>query len=306
MALGIQEAGIAGVVPAVRRQHFGSGLGILVVLLEQPGRAHQDLAVLGDLDLDPADGDAHRVGLGLIVGLQADEHRGFGGAVQLFEVDADGTVEREQIRPDRLTGGVGHTHSGKTQVVAQRPIHEQVAQEVGQPIDRANRLLVHQRGAHALGHIHEAIEHPALDPAGVLHPDHHGCEHGFEYPGRREVIGRPDLFQVDHHGGRRLGAIDHIAAGQPLRIAEDVLTDPRGRQVGQHLLPVSELVEQGARVSAVQQTAVRVHHPLGVAGGARREKHRGDVIGPGLLDRTSEERGLLRGKVLARLQQNIE
>ena len=36
VAVGVQEAGIAGVVPAVGAQHFGSGCRILEVFLEQP------------------------------------------------------------------------------------------------------------------------------------------------------------------------------------------------------------------------------------------------------------------------------
>jgi hypothetical protein len=37
VAAGIQEAGVAGVVPAIGREHLGGGGRVLVVLLEQPG-----------------------------------------------------------------------------------------------------------------------------------------------------------------------------------------------------------------------------------------------------------------------------
>ena len=46
VAVRIEEAGVAGVVPAVRREHLGRGLGVLVVTLEQAGALHQDLAVV--------------------------------------------------------------------------------------------------------------------------------------------------------------------------------------------------------------------------------------------------------------------
>jgi hypothetical protein len=79
---GVQEAGVARVVPAVGGQHLGGGGRVLVVLLEQARALDQDLAVVGHLDLHAVDGHAHGVGLDFVVGLQAHEHRGFGAAVQ--------------------------------------------------------------------------------------------------------------------------------------------------------------------------------------------------------------------------------
>ena len=68
-----------------------------------------------------------------------------------------------------------------------------------------------------------------------------------------------------------------VAAGQPLRVAEDVLADPGQRHVGQHFLALVELVEGLAGGRAVEQRAVRVNHALGVAGGAAGEEHGGHV-----------------------------
>jgi hypothetical protein len=120
--------------------------------LSRPGELDQHLAVVGDLDLHALDRHAHGVGLDLVVGLQAHEHRRLGAAVELLEVDADGAVEGEQVGPDGLARGVGHPHAREAQRVAQRAVDEQVAQRVVQAVEQADRLAVHARRAHALGH----------------------------------------------------------------------------------------------------------------------------------------------------------
>ena len=153
VAVRIEKAGVTGVVPAVGGQHLGRGGRVLVILLEQARRLDQDLAVVGHLDLDTGNRHAHGVGARLVVGLQADKHRGLGRAVQLLEVDADGAVEREQVRADRLAGGVGHPHPAHAQVVAQRAVdhHSRPARTAGgRPGD--TRLAVHAVRADALGH----------------------------------------------------------------------------------------------------------------------------------------------------------
>ena len=143
------------------------------------------------------------------------------------------------------------------------------------------------------------MEHPALECARIFHADHHAGEQAFKHPRRREIVGRADFLQVDGDGGRRLGAVHHVAADQPLRIAEDVLADPRRRQVGQHLLFGAQLVEFGTGLAPVDQRGVRVHHALGVAGGARGEEHRRHIGGLDLVDLAPEKLGVLRGKDLA-------
>ena len=130
VARGVDEAGVAGAVPAVGVEHLGGRGRVLVVLLQQAGRAHQDLAVVGHLDLDALDRHADGVGLRLVVGLQADEDRGLGRAVELLQVDADRAVEGEQVGPDRLARGVGDAHAREAERVAQRRVDQQVAERV--------------------------------------------------------------------------------------------------------------------------------------------------------------------------------
>ena len=125
---------------------------------------------------------------------------------------------------------------------------------------------------------------------------HHARQQALEDARRREVVGRADLPQVEHHRARRLRAVDDVAAGEPLRVGEDVLADPRRRQVGEHLLLLGQLVEAGAGAGAVDQRVVGVDDALGVAGRSRGEEHRRDIVGPGLLDLAREEAGV-RGRV---------
>ncbi len=301
----VQKTGVAGVVPAVRRQHFGGGCRVLVVLLEQTGRPDQDLAVVGDLDLHAADRHAHGVGAGLVVGLQADKHGGFGRAIELFEVDADGAVEAEQVRADGLARRVGHAHPRKPQVVAQWPVHQQVAGRVLDAVQQAHRLAVHQRRADAPGQGHAAGKHLALEGAGVFHADGDAGQQAFKNARRGKVVGRADFFEIDGDGAGRLGAVDDIAAHQPLRIAEDVLPDPGRRQVGQHLFGAGQLVELGAGAGAVDQRAVRVHHALGVAGGAGGEEHGRHMAGLQLGHPVAKPARLLAHEVAASGQQRI-
>ena len=302
----VHEAGVAGAVPAVGAQDLRGRLGILVVLLQQPRRADQDLAAVGHLDLDAFDRHADGVGARLVVGLQADEHRGLGRAVELLQVDAERAVEGEEVRADRLAGGVGDAHPGKAQRVAQRRVDQDLAEGVAQAVERADGLAVHQRRPDPARQRHRPVEQPALQPAGVFHADHHAGEQALEDARRREVVGRADLLQVDRHRACRLRAVDDVAADQPLRVGEDVLADPGGRQVGEHLVVGGELVEAGAGRGAVDQGLVGMDDTLRIAGRAGGEEQRGDVGGLRLGDLGLEEAGMLLVPGAAGRDQRVE
>src|SRR3954467_8691155 len=104
----VEEAGIARAHEAVGGLRLGGLLRVLVVAEEDAGRAVEDLAVIVDLDLDlrrrPSDG----VGADLAVGLHGDVDRRLGLAVELLQVDANGAVELEDLRPDGLAGRAPH------------------------------------------------------------------------------------------------------------------------------------------------------------------------------------------------------
>src|SRR2546429_6604462 len=88
---------------------------VLVVLLEQAGRADQELALRRELELDALHRRADGIGLHLAVGLHADEDAGLGRAVKLLQVDAQRAVEGEQIRPDCLAASVGDAYLAHSQ-----------------------------------------------------------------------------------------------------------------------------------------------------------------------------------------------
>ena len=149
------------------------------------------------------------------------------------------------------------------------------------------------------------MEHPALEGRSVLHANHHAGEQAFKHPGWRKVIGRADFFEVNGGGGGRLGAVHHIAAAQPLRVAENVLPDPGHRHIGQHLFSVGQMVKVCTGTGAVEQGVVRMHHTFGVARGAGGEKHGCGVIGLHLRHRVFKESGVGLGVGLARRLQRV-
>ena len=111
--LAVEEAGVAGLHVAVRR-HRLLGLGVVLeVADEHAGRLELHLAVVGDADIDVRQRGPDGVGVDLSVRLRGEIEEGFGLAVELLQVHAERAVEREQVRPDRLAGGVGDAHAAR-------------------------------------------------------------------------------------------------------------------------------------------------------------------------------------------------
>ena len=173
-------------------------------------------------------------------------------------------------------------------------------------MQRTYRLAVHARGANAFGNSHEEAEQAALEAAGVFHADHHAGQQAFKNARRCKVIGRPDLFQVNGHRADVFRAVHHVAAAQPLGVAENVLPDPGRRQVSQHFFLAAELVEFGAGLCAIYQRAVRVHHTFGVAGGARGEEHGSHFVGLAQGELRRKEIGLALRKAAPGLNQCVQ
>ena len=214
----------------------------------------------------------------MIVGLQAHKHSRFGGAIKLLQVDANRAVEREQIGANGFTRGVGYAHTAKAEAVAQWAVDHEVAQAIQQAVEQANRFALHALRANFHGQAHEVFVQAALYAAGIFHANAHTGEHALEHPRRRKVVSRTNLFQVDHDSGSRLRAIDHVAGYQPLCVAENILTNPGGWQISQHIFIRREVIKFGASLCAVDQGTVRVHNTFGIARGARSEEHGGHVV----------------------------
>ena len=298
----VEEAGVAGLHVAVRR-HRLLGLGVVLeVADEHAGRLELHLAVIGDAEIDVRQRGPDRVGVDLAVGLRGDVEEGFGLAVELLQVQAERTVEREQVGPDRLAGGVGDANAGETEHVLQRAVDQDIAEPVQQPAVERHRLLVEDRLAVAPRHADEGVEHVALDEARVLHPDHHAGQHLLEGARRREEKRRPDLAEIGHRGVAALRAGHAEARDQALRVVEIMVADPGERQIGQRLVLLRQVIE-GHRVGARADAALRrQHHAFGLpggAGGVEDDRGVGALAGRDLAIEPGAERCVLRQSLAA-------
>ena len=209
--------------------------------------------------------------------MDGDEHRGLGLAVELLHVHAERAIEVEDLRPHRLARRVGDAHAAHAQRVLERPVDRQVAQRIEQPVDRRHRPAVEQFRPDLARQRHEIQEQPALDEARILHADRHLGDQVLQHARRREVIGRADLAQVGHHRGRQFGAVHHQPDDVALGVGEDVVADPRHRQVGQKLVALFQAVEVGAGLGGPDQVVVAQHRALGPSRRARGVEHDGVV-----------------------------
>ena len=128
---GIEVTRVAGVEEALRVDCLARRVGPLVVFLHETRRAHQHFPRIGDAHLDPGHGRTHGLELDVARGVHAHRHAGFGHSVELLQVDADGAVEIEQVRTDRLAAGIGDANARHAQHVLERPEYEDLAEPIG-------------------------------------------------------------------------------------------------------------------------------------------------------------------------------
>ncbi len=290
MAVGVEKPGVAGMNPAVGGLGGAGGFIVLVVADEDARRAVEHLAVVGYLDLHARRRLADRICANLAVGLRGDVDAGLGLSVELLQVEPQRAVEAEDLRADRLAGRVADAHAGEAHPVLERPVDQELAQRVFQPVGKPHRHAVEDRLARAARMIHEVAEHALLESAGILHAHHDLGEQRFEHPRRGEEIGRCDLAPVFVDGLRPLGTTHAIARDIGLRVGEDMVAHPRQRQIGEHHLVGSERVEGIAVARRNDEIVEAEHHALGLAGRARCVEHdrevralaRGDAFKPGV------------------------
>src|SRR3546814_9346178 len=106
-------------------------------------------------------------------------------------------------RTDPLFPYTTLSQAGHAEHVLERPVDQEFTQTVTQPVHHWHRLAFENLAADAMGHADEIVEHAALDPAGILHADHHRGQQVLEKPRRGEEIGRADLEQVLQNGDRK-------------------------------------------------------------------------------------------------------
>ena len=104
VAVGIDQADVAGVQPAVLDRRGGCRLVVPVAGHHQLA-AHQDLAVLGDADLDVGERRADRVELGAVGAVARDDRRRLGLAVALQQAHAERREEHGDLVVERRAAG---------------------------------------------------------------------------------------------------------------------------------------------------------------------------------------------------------
>ena len=136
----VHVARVAGVIPALDIERLAGLLGPLVVAFETRSGADEDLLILRDLDLDPRHDDADR----LEAHVPAQMHRaeGFGRAVELPQLNADGAEETDNIRAQHRARRQHIARPRQPQLVAQRLEDGVFAQPAQQAQRRRNRLML--------------------------------------------------------------------------------------------------------------------------------------------------------------------
>src|SRR5262252_4453491 len=151
------------------------------------------------------------------------------------------------------------------------------------------------------GDADEVIKEPALDPAGIFHADHHLGQDVFEDPRRREEIGGPKLAKIGYHGRLRFGTGGAKAGAIGLRIGENVLANPRHRQIGEHLLAVGQAFELDRVLRGSYDVVKTQDDPFRSPGRARGVEDDRGITAPPFIDLVTKEAGLAAGEFAAAL-----
>jgi len=119
-----------------------------------------------------------------------------------------------------------------------------------------------------LRQVEEEVRELPLRPRRVLETDHHAREDVLPDARRREEVRRADLLEVGTSRCRcSLGAAHGEADEDRLRVREEVVPDPRHRQVREHLLVGAQPLLPGAGRAGEDEVPVGEHHALRRAGG---------------------------------------
>ena len=138
----VDQARIAGLEPAVRRDGVARRLVLLVVAQEHAGALHLHFAALADAHFGAGQRAADGIGIGLVVVLQADQGAGLGGPVDLLQVDAERAEEAERVRPQRRSAAQAPARIAQAQLVAHGAVNEHLAEPAGDPGAERNGLAV--------------------------------------------------------------------------------------------------------------------------------------------------------------------
>ena len=152
--------------------------------MENAEALEHDLTVFSDLNVNVISRLADRIGLNLAIRLDRHEHAGFSHAVELFQVEADATIELEDIRSNRLACRIPEPHLAETERVCQRSMDTNIAQGIDQP--RTQRNLFPVKGLQSVFFrvIHTIAEQLPLYRTRIFDADHHCGQQVLEYTRR--------------------------------------------------------------------------------------------------------------------------
>src|SRR2546428_3376897 len=288
----IEEPGVPRAHPAALQHHLPRGFLVLEVALEDAGALVEHLALGRDLQLDALDRRADGVQAHLAIALDRDEHARLGHAVELLDVDAEAAEEDEDLGADRLAGRVGAAHAPQAEVVAQRAVDEQPAERIERAAPARRALAREPRPFQVLRQREEEAHDLALGPRAVLDAHHHVGEQALPDARRREEVGRADLAQVVQHGGRALRTVDREAHQNCLRVREDVIADPRHRQVRENFFVRLQILRARRVEGGDDEIAMREHRALRHARRPRGVADDRDVLAAAPGDLVVEVRGM--------------
>ena len=208
--------------------------GLLVVAEEHVGAAHQDLAVLGDLDLEPGQRRPDRADLGLARQVVRRRAGVLGLAVDLADRQVDAREELQHVGRDRGGARAQHARAVEAergleladhQPVGERVLRLRASHGTGSPRSRRALTSVHTRRAQSTSRLLAAgdLAQPRRQPGVELLPDpRHAEEH--RRAALLEVVG--DLLD-------RLREVHRAARGRRHVDRAHLLGDVRQRQVRQ-------------------------------------------------------------------------
>ena len=285
VAAGIDEAGVAGVEPAVGIDDLAGGLVVLEVALEDARALDQHLAAVADLHVDARARPTGRRRIGLGVGLQRDQPGELGGAVHLLEVHADRAEEAEGVGAQRRAAGVGPARAQQAELVPHRAVDEELAERghagegrAGRTCPRARRISARSAAAH------ERSNTQRLSRRRIRGAHLHAGEHVLPDAGRGQHRGGPELAQVALHRLRALRAVHREPDHQVHDEGVERVTHPGHRQIGQPVVVQPDVLGLDERVAGLDHVGVRQHGALGRAGGAGRVGEERDIVQPALVD----------------------
>ena len=291
-ALRVEGAYVAGMEPAVP-ERGGRRLGGVVVAAGDVAAAHQDLAVVGDGDLDAGDRLAHGPAPGAEGMVEGDDRRGLGQAVALDD-------QEPEPRPERLQPGIERRRADdeRPELPAEQPVDPPVAPPAPRDVQRLFR------GGGGLGHQMRDVVAQHVQDLRHADEDRHAAGPDLPDDAGRVVAAHEDGDALQHrrHEGRHRLA-EHVAERQQVQEAE--------RKEG---APVPRVLPDLAlhRHDVGQHVRVRDPDAPGLGRGAGREDDLGQVVaartvrgvrfGGGAGDAGGRGRGLPEAAVAVREQ----